>query len=226
MAKQRFGCVYRLTNLVTGKTYIGKTVHFKRRMYEHKHYKSNTYLSRSINKHGWDKFKKEILIDDVPEEDLSNLEISYIKVENTLAPNGYNLTLGGEGCSGLKLTDEGRENCRQAAFRREANRDRFGCVLFHKRSNKYQAIGPHPDRKSIGYYFTKEKAEEALSIFLKTGERIECDRKTRKKGTGTIIKTKNGKRYVAQYTKNKKRSSKTFDTPEQCEEWLKRKLNF
>lgn len=77
MGKQRFGCVYRLTNLVTKKTYIGKSVNFKRRMRQHKHSmkKGKAYLSRSIRKHGWDKFKKEIIIDDVPEEDLSNLEI-------------------------------------------------------------------------------------------------------------------------------------------------------
>ena len=48
----------------------------------------------------------------------------------------------------------------------------------------------------------------------------------RKQGTGTITKSKNGKRYVAVYQKNKKNKSKTFDTPEQCEEWLKAELNF
>jgi hypothetical protein len=31
----------------------------------------------------------EIIIDDVPEEDLENLEDSYIDVEDTLVPNGY-----------------------------------------------------------------------------------------------------------------------------------------
>ena len=99
--KQRFGCIYRITNLVTGKKYIGKTVRFKRRMWEHQKQKINkSYLSRSIQKYGWDNFKKEIIIDDVPEEDLSNLEMSYIKVEKTMAKKGYNLTLGGEGKTG------------------------------------------------------------------------------------------------------------------------------
>ena len=277
--KQRFGCVYRLTNLVTGKTYIGKTVCFKRRMYEHKRSKSKTYLHSSIRKHGWDNFKKEIIIDDVPEEDLSNLEISYIEVENTVAPNGYNLTLGGEGASGFKHTEKGREKISQAAIRRHANRDRFGCVTFVKRKNKYRVRGPCPDckfiglyftkakaeeslkhflqtgeriesdrtrrkmgtvrknkngkryvarymKKCIGLYFTKEKAEEALNRFIETGERIESDRTRRKKGTGTIRKTNNGERYEARYTKNKKQISKRFDTPEECEEWLKTESNF
>ena len=111
MVKQRFGCIYRLTNLVTKKTYIGKSVNFKQRMRQHKYPKKTdkTYLHNSIRKHGWDKFKKEIIIDDVPEEDLSNLEISYIEVENTMCPNGYNLTKGGQGTSGYKYTPEQRE---------------------------------------------------------------------------------------------------------------------
>ena len=43
-----------------------------------------------------------------------------------------------------------------------------------------------------------------------------------KKGTGNILKR--GKRYQAKYMKNKKTFIKTFDTVEQCEEWLKTEL--
>ena len=225
MTKQRFGCIYRLTNLITKKTYIGKSVNFKQRMSAHKGSikRPNTYLSSSIKKHGWDNFKKEIIIDDVPEEDLSNLEISYIEVENTLAPNGYNLTLGGEGNIGWKPSKETREKISQAAIRRQANRDQVGCVAFDKSMNKYQVIGPSPCYKYIGRYFTKEKAEKVLKHYLQTGERIDSDRKERKL-TGSVRKTKNGKRYQARYKKNNKEYSKTFNTKEECEEWLKTEI--
>ncbi len=219
--KQRFGCIYRLTNLIRNKKYIGKTIDFEGRMYEHKKGKSihKSYVERSIRKHGWHNFKVEIIIDDVPEEDPDNLETCYIDVEDTMVPNGYNLTKGGEGISGYRFTAEQRENTRQAAIRRYANRDRFGTVSFEKNKNKYQVHGPHPDKKYIGMYFTKAKGEEALTHFLKTGERINSDRTQRKMGTGTI--QKRGKRYRALIMKNRKQFSKTFDTPEQCEEWLK-----
>ena len=225
MVKQQFGCIYRLTNLITKKTYIGKTIHFKQRMKGHKHSmkKAKTYLHKSINKHGWDKFKKEIIIDDVPEEDLSNLEKCYIEMENTMFPNGYNLTTGGEGTVGYKHTDETRKKLSQASTLYQANRDRFGCVTFDKRANKYKATGPYPESKYIGVYLKKDKAEEALTHFLKTGECIESDRTMRKIGTGTI--QKRGKRFRARYWKNKKNFSKTFDTVEECEEWLKKELN-
>ena len=56
-------------------------VHYKSRMSKHKTQKKKTYISNAIRKYGWDNFKKEIIIDDVPEEDLSNLETSYIKLK-------------------------------------------------------------------------------------------------------------------------------------------------
>ena len=224
--KQKFGCIYRLTNLVTGKKYIGKTVRFQIRMSQHRQNKKNTYVSNSIQKHGWDKFKKEIIIDDVPEEDLDNLEMSYIAVENTIAPHGYNLTKGGEGTSGYKHTKETRNKIKQSNICRANDRDRFGCVSFHKTRKKYRAKGPAPEYKVIGEYFTIEKAEEALNNFLITGEQIDSDRNMRKRGTGSIRKNKNGKRYEALYIKNKKTFSKTLDTIEECEEWLKQELNF
>ena len=222
--EQRFGCIYFLTNLITLLSYVGQSVDFKSRMRAHKNSKKNYYLSRSIQKNGWHNFKVEILVDNVPKEDLDHLEDYYIELKDTLYPNGYNLTRGGGGTSGYKYTPEQRENSRQAAIRRQANRDQVGCVSFNKRENKYEVHGPRPDQKFIGYYFTKEKAEEALKCYLQTGERMDSDRKGRKRGTGGIYNTRNG-RYLAQYQKNKKTFKKTFDTVEECEEWLKLKLN-
>ena len=94
--------------------------------------------SNSIRKHGWHNFKVEILVDNVPEEDLDNLEDYYIELKDTLYPNGYNLTKGGGGIRGYRFTPEQRENSSQAAIRRHANRDRFGCVSFTKSKNKYR----------------------------------------------------------------------------------------
>ena len=214
--EQRFGCIYFLTNLITLLCYVGQSVNFKGRMRAHKNSKKNFYLSRSIQKNGWHNFKVEILVDNVPEEDLDHLEDYYIELKDTLYPNGYNLTKGGEGIRGYTHTDETREKMSKAAILQHANRDRFGCVHFNKSKNKYEVKGPRPESKSIGRYFTKEKGEEALKHYLKRGECIESDRTMRKKGTGTI--RKRGKRYRATYRKNKKRIQKTFDTVEQCEE--------
>ena len=96
-------------------------------------------------------------------------------------------------------------------------RKKGGNVSFNKHSQKWEAYGPK--HKFIGYYFTKEKANEALKLYKSTGERMESDVRRRRKGTGSI--RKRGKRYEASIKINKKNYSKMFDTEEQCEEWLR-----
>jgi group I intron endonuclease len=218
MVKQQWGCIYRLTNTDNGKKYIGKTIEFKNRMNSHKNSKDECYIHRAIRKYGWNTFKVEKIIDNVPEEDLNNLEISYIAVETTKRPNGYNLTDGGEGVSGYSHTEESRKKMSEIQKLVMSNRHQFGTIHFHKCCNKWRVRSARP-QKSIGLYLTKEKAMEALNHYNLTGECMPSDRSRRKKGTGTINK-RNGK-YEAKYKKNKKTKSKTFDTKEECENWLK-----
>ncbi len=236
MVKQQWGCIYRLTNTINGRKYIGKSVNFKGRMSYHKHSKDGCYIHRAIRKYGWNTFKVEKIIDNVPEEDLNNIEISYIAVENTKRPNGYNLTDGGEGVSGYSHTEECKKKMRErmTGFKHTeesrkkmseiqklamSNRHQFGTIHFHKQCKKWRVRSAHP-QKSIGLYLTKEKAMEALNHYNLTGERMPSDRFMRKKGTGSINKRHNG-RYRARYRRNKIYREKTFDTREECENWLK-----
>jgi group I intron endonuclease len=222
MGKQRFGCIYRFTNTVTGKKYIGRTLNFKQRMAQHKRDNRKTYLKNSINKHGWEIFKKEILIDNVPEKDLNNLEMYYIEVENTMAPNGYNLTKGGEGSIGYKHDIKSRKKmCIQQKIR-QCNRGKIGCVSYFKPKNRWRALGPLLNKKvvTIGYYYTKEKAERALALYIKDPtHKLFSDNKTRRKGTGNIRKISN-KSYRARITIKKKTYRKCFCTIQECEEYL------
>ena len=145
--------------------------------------------------------------------------MSYIKVENTMAKNGYNLTLGGDGKTGNIVNKKTRKKMSKAAIRNHANRNQVGSVfLYNKTQQKYKAQGPCPDKTHIGIYSTKQMAVKALNDFLQTGEKLPSDiRRKRKRGTRSI--RKRGKRYEALI-------SKTFDTPEECEEWLKQALKF
>ena len=93
----------------------------------------------------------------------------------------------------------------KAAIRREANRNQVGSVFLYDK--------------------TQQMAVKALNDFLQTGEKLPSDiLRRRKRGSGSI--RKRGKRYEAMYTKNKKAFSKYFDTPEECEEWIKQELKF
>ncbi len=91
--------VYILTNIINDKQYIGKTIKkFNKRLSQHlKAARSgNGYcLHRAIRKYGIENFHIECL--QVSNKLVNLWENHLIRRWNTLAPNGYNLTVGGEG---------------------------------------------------------------------------------------------------------------------------------
>ena len=218
--KCRNGCIYLITNNKDGKVYVGQTLDYKRRMSGHKHSSKNPkhYFSRAIRKYGWENFTKQILIDDVPEEDLKNLEINYISFYNSFGPGGYNLTKGGEGLSGYKYTEEQLQSHIQL---RTKNHDikGGGCVSLCKTAKKWRVLGGRNNGKQIivGLYFTEARAKEALKRYNDTGECLASDVTMRKSGTGSISKTKNGK-FTANY---KHKHVGTFASEEEAEQALK-----
>ena len=95
-----YGCIYRIFHKDTGKSYIGQTITLRNRTYRHWQASDDTYLCRSIRKHGRDKFDIEILYNNIPEQWLNDWEIETIRKWNTFKGYGYNLTPGGKSVSG------------------------------------------------------------------------------------------------------------------------------
>lgn len=109
------GIIYKYTNQINNKVYIGQTINEYKRKYAHKHTLNSwrSYFHNAIKKYGYDKFVYEILeeIDDADTKELkiklNTLEQKYISVYKSNDPNfGYNLTLGGGGTLGLKQSKE------------------------------------------------------------------------------------------------------------------------
>lgn len=92
--------IYRITNLLNGKLYIGQSVHPDRRWWEHcnraKRKIDNYPIHLAIAKYGIENFKMDIL---EWTEDYDNKEIYYIKFYDSLCPNGYNIANGGNSVS-------------------------------------------------------------------------------------------------------------------------------
>jgi len=94
--------VYKITNLINGKTYIGQTVRsVEDRWKEHCKpcMKRRSYVANAIQKHGKDNFYVEELRKADSQSELDLLEKSYISSTDSLYPNGYNLAVGGKGGS-------------------------------------------------------------------------------------------------------------------------------
>ena len=93
------GYIYRRTNTVNGKAYIGQTTRndWRVRIDEQSSKPGCRALYNAIQKHGEDAFTTDLLAA-VPDHVLDDVEIHCIKQFDTLSPNGYNLTAGGGGC--------------------------------------------------------------------------------------------------------------------------------
>lgn len=115
------GIIYKYTS-PSGKCYIGQTTN---ELLRRKKWNSNIYhyagtkIDRARKKYGSKNFKYEVLVRNkyssrsIAIEDLNRLEIYYIGLYDSYK-NGYNCTIGGEGVTGVKLTEEQIDKVRKA----------------------------------------------------------------------------------------------------------------
>ncbi len=109
--------IYCYENLIDHKKYIGKANNLSTRIGKHEYMlkkdicpnEENVYFWNSVKKYGRENFQI-IILEICDFEELNKKEIYYIDKLNSKYPNGYNFTVGGEGCSGYKWTDEQKTN--------------------------------------------------------------------------------------------------------------------
>lgn len=101
--------IYKITNKLNNKCYVGLTTYSFNRRYRNKDWWTsssiNSLLKASINKYGIQNFVVEIVGSAENKEELCKLEQYYIQKFNSVAPNGYNLTSGGENYKHSELSN-------------------------------------------------------------------------------------------------------------------------
>ncbi len=102
-----YGIIYRITNQLDGKPYVGQTVRTIEERFQ-EHAKADSYIGRAICAHGVENFSCEVIEECDNREQLNEREIFWIAELNSKHPNGYNLTDGGEGTAGVERTPETR----------------------------------------------------------------------------------------------------------------------
>lgn len=98
------GVIYKITNLINGKIYIGQTivpepVRWQQHIFNANHNPNNdcSKLCNAINKYGRENFKREILETVKTKEELNEREKFYIELYNSTDDTiGYNICLGGD----------------------------------------------------------------------------------------------------------------------------------
>ena len=91
--------IYKITNQINGKVYIGQSINIEHRWKEHiqeaKHGDKKYKIYLALRKYGIENFKFEIL-EECQREELNEKEIFYIEKYNSYY-DGYNSNLGGQG---------------------------------------------------------------------------------------------------------------------------------
>ena len=98
--------VYSIKNLINGKEYIGVSHNIVQRWYQHqsaaRHYeKFGNPMYKDMYELGIQNFIFQILEENIKPEDKDEREKFWIQERNTLIPNGYNISIGGDGGNGV-----------------------------------------------------------------------------------------------------------------------------
>lgn len=163
--------VYKITNKVTGKIYIGITNQGSGARYRHHWYESRigepSPIHKSMAKYGEENFTLEVIDFAETYEELKEKEKLWIKKFNSNDRKiGYNLTEGGDGTFGRIHSDETKEKIRQKAIGRklsEETKKKMSEIRTGKCSDKQKE---HLKRISV-----QNRAIPVLQ-FSKTGEFI------------------------------------------------------
>lgn len=174
LEKKHTFIIYKITNLVNGKIYIGQTIHtLKRRKREHinnARYGSQQALYRAMRKYGFDNFIFEPFFYCLSKDEANQREIETIRNLNAKSSKiGYNMTDGGEGGLGFHPSEETLAKYRARKLS-EVHRARIGKALFggkqsdETKEKKRQSLKGHKPWITGLHHSeeTKKKLSEAM----------------------------------------------------------------
>jgi group I intron endonuclease len=178
--------VYLVTNKIDGKQYIGQTSKtVEARWQDHitvRNRPSCSYLHNAICKHGADNFKIETLVQVGSKWEMDRYEIGMIKALNTKAPNGYNLTDGGDGVLGFVFSEEQRRKVSEGLLGRKMSEKARQKLLERNAGNKFSLGSKMPEEHRLKLI--------ALNTGSKPSEKTRMKMSEAQKGRKHLLETR------------------------------------
>lgn len=175
--------LYKTTNLVNGKYYIG--IHGTNDLNDG-YLGSGTLIKKAIEKYGVENFTREILSEADSYEELSKLEREIVTEDFVKLRHTYNMEIGGAG--GKIWTDEMRAKMSESKKGSKSwNEGSIGANCWPEESKKKKSIAVSGEKnpmfgKNVADYMTPEANAERL-------------RKISKSNTGKVRTTEHKKKY-------------------------------
>ena len=156
MEEKRDHKIYKYTNKINGKVYIGRTCQTlaKRAGAKGCNYKRCTYFWRAIQKYGWENFEVEILEEGLNNEEAAERELFWMNECNSRDRHcGYNV-MDSYSCASDELRQKHRENTKGV------NNPMHGYVYTEEQKEKMR-------ERSLGEnnpFYGKHHSEETINI--------------------------------------------------------------
>ena len=179
-----YGYVYKTTNNINGKIYIGQHKHSKQGI-DKNYIGSGKILKEAVEKYGRDNFSCEILEFCNSRKDADKLEKYYIKKFNSRDRNiGYNIGFGGNGGDTFHIQTEEKQNELRENSRKTSKEIWNNSSLKKKRNETYfknKKDGLHKDKhgqipwnKGLSKYTDEriKRCSDVVSNMYKTGKII------------------------------------------------------
>jgi group I intron endonuclease len=204
--------IYKATNKIDGKAYIGFTKHWPLRKNIHEsraRTDKGEYFHNALAKYGEDNFIWEVLLTDATLQD----EIDLIEEHGTYweTGQGYNLTKGGEGKSGYKTSEETKRKISEAHKGKQINDLQRSILRLNAHRMKIHGHTPEAKAKISARFKGKKLSPEHCENISKNHAAY--------KETGAFYQSPEYKEKMRKALVGKKR------TPEQIERYRQAALN-
>jgi hypothetical protein len=180
----------------------------------------NSAIYAAMYKYGLNTFSIYRILE-VQDTDLNDFEKFYISLYNSLAPNGYNLTGGGDNFTKVspstsKIISENSKKYMHENIDKYRSEELHGLPLHtnYRKDNESFAINDHPLCKykmfTARTYGSKEAAKEAMLEFLKELENSDKEY-VREKKSGNELPKGLSKLKTGGYLVRKRHNKKTYE---------------
>ena len=212
-----YGYIYKTTNLVNGKIYIGQ---HKAEKYDKSYYGSGKILKLAIDKYGIENFSNTVLCYCESKKELDKLERQLIKQYNsTNSDIGYNIAKGGDGgdtFSNMSESDKLKrlENLRINGFFTTATKEQQSAMSKKswetRRKNGNDKFSEDSKLKMRNSHLGKTLTKEQIDKSVKSRKGYKHSEETKLK-ISKSNKGKNKGKIVSDTTKDKIRNAVTGD---------------